>query len=88
MSRFALIPNNLFKRDAKKRWEVLLSAEWMTVTPLRETISLLPRNSILPPIFLHRGQVSGEARIVADKLQQVVESNNGCCREVFILRET
>ncbi|MDO5091711.1 MAG: type II toxin-antitoxin system YafQ family toxin [Cardiobacteriaceae bacterium] len=26
-----LVPSNAFKRDAKKRWEILLSAEWTTI---------------------------------------------------------
>lgn len=42
MSRFALIPNNQFKRDAKKRWEVLLSAEWMTVAHCLMNGSAMP----------------------------------------------
>lgn len=31
MSRFALIPNNQFKRDVKKQWAVLLTVEWAEV---------------------------------------------------------
>lgn len=27
-----LVPSNAFKRDVKKRWEVLLTAEWVTVS--------------------------------------------------------
>ncbi|WP_225755991.1 type II toxin-antitoxin system YafQ family toxin [Cardiobacterium sp. Marseille-Q4385] len=42
MSYFALIPNNQFKRDAKKRWEVLLSAEWMTVAHCLMNGSAMP----------------------------------------------
>ncbi|MDO5685839.1 MAG: type II toxin-antitoxin system YafQ family toxin [Neisseria sp.] len=31
MSQFKLVPSSQFKRDAKKRWAELLTAEWATV---------------------------------------------------------